>query len=142
LWRAGRVLGEGGDEDRLHLVAHDRGGDASEQVAKRGRRLRAVRRDDASIRPGQRERKRRTAARPRVVEQERRPDGRLGGQPRLEVGDAVHAADLDASGVHDGGGQRRGEVVGRLERPLDRRARRIDRGDRRPGDRVEVEAEL
>ena len=51
--------------------------------------------DDASVGPGDGQRERGAAARPGVVEQERRADGRLRGEPRLEARDADRIDDLD-----------------------------------------------
>ena len=92
-----------------------------EQVAQGVGRLRALRRDDPAVRPGDGQGERRPAPRPRIVGHERDTDRRLRGQPRLEVGDPVGAADLDPARVADRRRERRRQVVdrlgGRLVRP-------------------------
>jgi hypothetical protein len=64
-----------------------------------------IRRHDPPVRAGDGERERRAAAGTRVILEERDPDERLGGEPRLEFGDPVLTPDLDASGVDDRRGQ-------------------------------------
>ena len=139
----GLVLGEGRDEDRLHLVADQRDAKPLDEMAQCVGCFGAIGGDHASLGPGDGQRERSSAPRPRVVREERDTDRRLGREPRLEVADRVHADDLDAPGVEDRLGEGGRQVLRRLERGrLPAAVGGAIGAGRRGSDGVEVEAEL
>ncbi len=144
------VVGEPRDEERLHLVADERDAGPLDQVAKGVRRLRTLRRDDATVRADHRQRERRATTGSRIVGDQRRAEDGLRGDPVGELRDPVGPADLDAAGIHDRGGEGRREIaVGfrcrrRVAVPAVRRRGHRGRAvrGRGSGDRVEVQAQL
>jgi hypothetical protein len=109
------VVGEPGDEDRLHLVRDEGHAGRLHEVAQRVRRLRAVRRDHASVRAREGQGERRSPPRPGVVGDERCPEGGLLRDPGCQVRDPVRAADLDPPRVDDRSRERGGKIAGRLK---------------------------
>ena len=93
-------------------MTDDRHLEPIEQAAEGRRVVGALDRDRPAVGPGQRERQRRTLARPRIVEQQPDTHGGLGGEPRLERRDPVAGVDLDPRRVGDGGRQGRRQVAG------------------------------
>ena len=108
-----RVLGEARDEDGLHFVPDERDGQPFEQVAEHDRVIGAVDGDDTAVGTRHGEGEGCPPSRARIVEEQAHPDGGLGGQPRLEVGDVIGATDFDPAGVDDRGRQRRRQIVSR-----------------------------
>ena len=136
----GLVVRDPGDEDRLDLVADDRGVARLEDPADRRDGLDALDGDRPSVHPGEGKGKRAAHPRPRVVEQVADADGRLIGDPGRQPGDVVETADLDPGRVLDGRGQGLREVLDRLPRA---RPAILGGGARRGrGHRPEVEGEL
>ena len=81
---------------------------ASTSAPERRRPPRRPARDDAAVAPGDGERLRRAAPRPRVVEHDRGADGRLAREPRRRApGTSRGIDDLDPAGVGDRRAERR-----------------------------------
>ena len=142
-----QVVGDPGHEKRLDLVTDDRRREPIEEPAQRRGVVRTLDRDRPAVRAGDGECQRRSAPRPRVVEQEADPDRGLRGEPRLQGRDGVARVDLDARRVGDRRGQR--ASAGRRRRrpapwpgrsPRRPRSRRRRRAARATG--VEVERQL
>ena len=93
----------------------------SSRRAQRVRRLGALGRDDATVGAGHRERERRPAPRPRIVLEQRRRRPRAGRRATARARRSRSApTHLDPARIDDRGGQRRRQVVGRLEGPIRR----------------------
>ena len=149
-----RVLGEPGDEKRLHLVGDERTIEPLDEVAQSSGILGPGDRHRPAIGSSDGQCQRGPDQGTRVVEDESRPDRRLGREPRLEGIDGVARNELDpAAGVGDGGRQ----CARQIGRGLDRPARGVrpgggrsrigsDGGGARPGCRAvhrpEVERQL
>jgi hypothetical protein len=130
------VVDETRDEERLHLVAHERRPGRFERVPGGRCRLRPLERDDAPVLAGQGERQGAAGARARVVEGDRHADDGEHREPRPEVPSGRDVATLHPSRVRDKSGEGRAQVAGR-----ERLGRRGRCGGGR-ADGVEVEREL
>jgi hypothetical protein len=134
------IIGEACDEDRLHLVADERRGHAHEQPTQRVGSRGSLGGHGPAVRPYDGKSQWCAAPGPRVVAHQRHADRRLLRQPRLELGDAILAADLDPTRIHDRGCKGGRQVLRRLIDTLLRLGGTLAR--RRDGVEIEPQLEL
>ena len=108
------IVRDARDEQRLDLVADDRDRETIKQPTQGGGIVGPLHGYRAAVAARERQGEGRSAAWPRIVEEQADPHRRLGRQPRLQGRDALAGVDLDPGGVGDRRRERCRQITGRI----------------------------